>query len=398
MHTRHQLAARLRQASLSGLLFGLGLSCVAVPVSRAQAQPEPSASSSLPLLTRIEEVRRLTPDQAKLGYPVRLRAVVTYYGGKGWEFFVQDSTGGIYINDPEGDFGVRTGQEVEVEGITSPGGFAPEIVKPRVRFLGRTPMPRATRSSFEHLMSGEEDSQWVEVRGVVRAVREEGGQSLLELALSSGRLAVRIPAVDATIPRLVDATVRLRGACGGLFNQKRQLVGVQLFVPSLAHVLVDEKPASDLYAIAVRPIARILLFTPQGASSHRVRVQGVVTVQRRGRSLFVEDETDGVYVETTQSTTVQPGDRVDVVGFPVPGQYSPMLQDAVVRRIGAGPPPDLPRPRWGNCAREPLTRGWSASRHNCWTVSPGRATKSLSCRKGISSSTLSWRTPRVGGN
>jgi len=336
MQTRHCPAARLRPVSFLGLCCALGLGWFILPVSVAQTQLEPSAPSSLPLLTHIEEVRRLTPDQAKLGYPVRLRAVVTYYGGQGWEFFIQDSTGGIYIQGPEGDYQVQAGQEVEIEGITAPGDFAPVITKPRLRVLGRTPMPRAKGSSFEQLMSGKEDSQWVEVQGVVRTTHEEDGQSVLELALSSGRLTVRIPAVDATIPRLVDATVRLRGTCGGLFNQKRQLVGVQLFVPSLAFVHVEEKPASDPYAIALRPIASLLQFTPQGVSGHRVRVQGVVTLQRGGRSLFVEDETDAVYLETSETTTVQPGDRVDVVGFPLPGQYSPTLQDAVVRRIGSG--------------------------------------------------------------
>lgn len=342
MQTRHFSAVRFRPVSFLGLFCALGLGWFVLPVSVAQTQLEPSGPSSLPLLTHIEEVRRLTPDQAKLGYPIRLRAVVTYYGGPGWEFFIQDSSGGIYVDDPTAqDFGVQAGQEVEVEGFASPGSFAPQIVKPRVRVLGRAPMPRATRSSFEHLMSGKEDSQWVEVQGVVRTAHEENGQSVLELALSSGRLAVRIPLVDATIPRLVDATVRLRGACGGLFNQKRQLIGIELFVPSLAYVRVEEKPASDPYAIALRPIASLLQFTPQGVSGHRVRVQGVVTLQRGGRSLFVEDETDAVYLETSETTTVQPGDRVDVVGFPLPGQYSPTLQDALVRRIGSG---TLPTP------------------------------------------------------
>ena len=339
MCSRCRRIAKLGRASLHGLVLGLGISCLAVPIGKLQAQPQRTATSSLPLLTRIAQVRHLTPEQAKLGYPVRLRAVVTYYGGLGWEFFIQDSTGGIYIDEPEADFRVQAGQEIEVEGITAPGSFAPEIVKARVRTLERASMPKATRASFEQLMSGKEDSQWVEVQGVVRTVREQDGQSVLELALTGGRLPARLPLVDATIPRLVDATVRLRGACGGLFNQKRQLVGVQLFVPSLAYVQVEEKPPTDPFSVPILPIASLLHFAPQGISGHRVRVRGVVTVQRRGRSLFVEDETDGVYVETSQPTAVRPGDEVDVVGFPLPGQYSPTLQDAVVRRVGTRTPP-----------------------------------------------------------
>lgn len=41
------------------------------------------------------EVRRLTPEQAEKGLPVRLRGVVTFHDGALFSRFVQDDTAGI---------------------------------------------------------------------------------------------------------------------------------------------------------------------------------------------------------------------------------------------------------------------------------------------------------------
>src|SRR5688572_25795938 len=55
-----------------------------------------AAPADEPLRT-VGEVRRLSPEEAAKGRPVRVRAVVTYYHHD-WEMlFVQDPTGGIYV-------------------------------------------------------------------------------------------------------------------------------------------------------------------------------------------------------------------------------------------------------------------------------------------------------------
>src|SRR5208282_2340980 len=82
-----------------------------------------------------------------------------------------------------------------------------------------------------------------------------------------------------------------------------------------------------------------LRFTPQGASGHRVKVRGVVTLQQPGSSLFIKEENDSLQIHTLQATPVQTGDLVEVVGFPAVGDYAAILRDAVFRRVAAGPPP-----------------------------------------------------------
>jgi hypothetical protein len=65
------------------LLLGLNL--------WAQAAPQP-----LPVLTHADQVRKLTPEQAAQGYPVRIRGVITD-DVPAPDFFVQDSYAGIYV-------------------------------------------------------------------------------------------------------------------------------------------------------------------------------------------------------------------------------------------------------------------------------------------------------------
>jgi len=55
-----------------------------------------SPEKPLPLLTHNEQVRRLSPEQAAMGYPVRVRGVITM-DAPSPDFFVQDGTAGIYV-------------------------------------------------------------------------------------------------------------------------------------------------------------------------------------------------------------------------------------------------------------------------------------------------------------
>jgi hypothetical protein len=68
---------------------------VAEPVGiGAQSQLAPPAKP-LPTLTHADQIRRLTPEQASLGYPVLVRGVITMDAPVP-DFFVQDATAGIY--------------------------------------------------------------------------------------------------------------------------------------------------------------------------------------------------------------------------------------------------------------------------------------------------------------
>ena len=147
-------------------LFGRTLLCRTAYLNvEARAADPPK---NLPVLTSVEQVRQLTPEAARLDYPVKLRAVVTYYDPASGDMFVQDSTAGIYVYPAKVQTGVKPGHAVEVVGASDPGLYAPVIHDAQTEILGTGQMPIPRANSFEHLMTGQEDSQWVQLLGVVR--------------------------------------------------------------------------------------------------------------------------------------------------------------------------------------------------------------------------------------
>jgi len=294
---------------------------------------------TIPVFTQVVQIRRLTADEARLGYPVRLRGVITFdYPSEGTTFF-QDSSGGIYLNTA-GAAKLRAGDLVEVHGVTGPGEFAPEVENPQFHVVGRAPLPITHRYPLEDLLTGEQDSQWVEVKGIVRSVTVGTAPDYLILGIAAGSnkfvaLVSEFNRAETYSP-LVDAAVTIDGACGTVFNDKRQLVGIQLFVPSVDQVHIIQAAPPDPFTLPIVPASSLMQFSPEKASGHRIRVQGVVTLDRRGRFLFLQDASGGIYIVSNQSTTVQLGDRVDAVGFPTAGQYAPTLQDGQFRKIGRG--------------------------------------------------------------
>ena len=144
----------------------------------------------LPVLTEAGAIRALSAEEAGRHYPVRLRAIVTYADPAWSMLFVQDGSGGVYV-DSHQVADLRAGDLIELEGSTDAGNFAPQIVRPTIRVVGRAPLPRGKRADVERLLTGMEDSQWVETTGVVRAVsRNDDNQVLLHLAAGRSRFSV----------------------------------------------------------------------------------------------------------------------------------------------------------------------------------------------------------------
>jgi PAS domain S-box-containing protein len=297
------------------------------------------ASVTLPVLKEVGQVRELSSEKAALGYPVQLHAVVTYADLSQGDFFVQDATAGIYVDPSQLTLPLRAGQHVEIEGKTGPGDFAPQIDNPRVRILGEVPLPVPRRVSGEEFASGIQDSQFVEVEGIIMSTGKSDGRLLLHVASSAVEFPVYVLGQKPAPENLVGAAVRLRGVSSGVYNAKLQFTGAALMVPGFDNLLVERPAPADLFSVPLRPIHTVLHLSSQGAFGQRVRVQGVVNLQRLGRSIFISDGQQGVEVQTSQTTALKPGDRVDVVGFPAVGNYSPILKDAIFRKIGTGPPP-----------------------------------------------------------
>jgi signal transduction histidine kinase len=326
--TPHSVAAPFVQVLMLVAVSVLAAGLLSVGVL---AQLAPSAKP-LPTLTHADQIRRLSPEQASLGFPVLVRGVITM-DAPAPDFFVQDATAGIYV---EGSilpkYPHMLGQFVEIEGVTGPGKFAPVIRETKLRVLGKGKLPKARLFLLSELANGQQDSQWAEVRGIVRSAAVDRsswreGALAMRVATEGGEFNVRVPINhEQDFSSWVDSEVLIEGVCGSLYNANRQLTGILFYVPRLSFIKV-EAPATEV------PLSGLLRFAPAEGTRHRVRVRGIVGYQQ-GNALFLQSQGKGLRVLTQQGTPVVIGDLVDVLGFPAMGDSAPMLEDAVFHRLG----------------------------------------------------------------
>lgn len=297
----------------------------------------PAATRAWGVLTNAAQVRTLSAIEAARNFPVRLRGTIIADPQSGGQSCVlMDDTAGIYVQGPSAMLAnLQRGDLVEIEGMTDPGEFAPIVSLRSLRRRGRAEIPPPQAVTFEQLIKGELDSQWVEVSGIVRTCETliADRKYQLDVATGGGRLAVQI--IGRFNPEaLIDAEVRLPGVIFYLFNKSRQVISPLLVVPTGAAFTVEKAAPANPYATPVLNSGNLLRFAPQGTYGHRVHLRGTVIHHVPGEMLWIRDQAGGLRVQTRQTNSLTPGHRVDVLGFPSRGDYSPVLADAVFRSIG----------------------------------------------------------------
>ncbi len=320
--------------------------------------PLGAAEPELPQLTTVQQVRQLSPEEAARGYPVKLRGVITFMA-QGQSFrFLQDETGGTYFSNPyprpDEEIGLAPGTLVEVEGVTVPGRFAPYVGRgdrPAVRWkiLGQGTLPPARRVTIGELADPQFHSDYIEVSGVVRQVRNRpityAQTEVVWIKIGSNTAAFTAQFFDprgtAQLPeRLLGARVTVRGVYGSTFNEKRQLVGFRLFVDPERGLTVERPgPEQPLHDLPVTPIPALMQFRGEVRASPMARIAGTVTHVARGRGIYLEEGDHGVWAESDEDlAALRPGMKASVVGFPALGAWNPVLKDAIFRIEGEGPP------------------------------------------------------------
>jgi len=289
------------------------------------------------VLASVSQIHALSATEAARKLAVKFQAVVTYR--KNGTTFVQDRTGGIFlwVSGSESQFPFAAGDQVEVKGVTNAGDFAPIVFTGDVRRVGPGAMPEPRPASLDTLFTGSEDSNWVRAEGNVSAV-EPAEAGALQLTVVEGVHTFVVVLADPgpMAGRLLDARVRLEGVCGTSFNDRRQLVGIKLYVPYWKYVTILKPGVENTKDIPEARISSLLQYSP--GERHRVRVRGTLTLVDPDGDAFMQDSTGGLRVQATLPADVHPGDEVEAVGLPVPGAFSATLNNATLRRIGLAAP------------------------------------------------------------
>jgi diguanylate cyclase (GGDEF)-like protein len=332
--TRLQSGCKVRWSQLSALLTAFLIVGLVFPLLCAE-----KCEAQLPVITAARAAHKLTMADAAARYPVRLRAVVTYYDPSPIPghtiFFVADATGGVYVSLVSNSaVPLRAGDLVEVTGVSGPGEFAPVVDQATVVRIEPAHLPLAApRVGLTDLLTGTYDSQWVEVEGVVHAVRMTQRHLYLEMKIRDGNIeAMSLKRSDAENQQLtrslVDAIITVRGNAGTVFNAQRQMTGAHLIFPGIETVHIEEPAPGDPFASPVQGVDGLLHFSSASGLQHRVHVRGTVTLQWPGRLLCIEDHGHGLCAQIEQTSVLKRGEVVDLLGFPMIGTFTPTLVDA----------------------------------------------------------------------
>jgi signal transduction histidine kinase/ActR/RegA family two-component response regulator len=311
----------------------------------AEANPQSHPADQHHIITSVAEVHALSPEQAAGAIPVHVRATVTYINPETSTFFVQDQTGPTYVNATRmiRQVKAKAGDLVDLTGVTAPGQFAPIVSASAVEFVSSSSMPPPAPVAFEELFSGKMDSAWVQAEGILQSVDAQRPTLEDSVSVQWGNqqyfLLVHNPNARPLPPP--DSRVRVQGVCGSIFNARRQIVGIQIYVPSPEFVRLLE-PGPDPASLRPRPIDELLRFSFADSPGHRRRIRGVVTLTSPSGPSYVQDSGAGIKIVTHARIDLRPGDVVDVLGFGHSGSFSPEMQDAQISLVERGPAPSSP--------------------------------------------------------
>jgi len=292
--------------------------------------------TTLPELTTVEQVQRLSPDELKQGWPVKLRGVITSVL-QGDAAVLQDTTRGIFV-DIGKPIALQPGDYCEVEGIAISGEFSPYIHANHFNIIGEGPLPNPVFPTWDQIINGNMHCQYVEMEGVVTLI--DG--NTITLLTHDGRIRVQLDSMVAAFPpSYLNALIRLRGCLFADWDKQARRVKVGDIRLNQQWVSLVQPAPLDPFAIAAKRVGELLKFDPQAGALQRVKVSGQIIYQGN-EGCFLMDGESGLRFVYAGDPTAHVCDLVEVVGFPDLAGPSPVLREAVVRRFGLA---KVPNPR-----------------------------------------------------
>lgn len=277
---------------------------------------------------------------------MHLRGIVTFYDPSEQEFFLQDSTGSVYI-DTNLAFPVVAGSRIELWGKSAPG-YTTEVVPEKIREISRGPLPKASFVDYQAAANHENDCRFVTMEGIVRSatIQEVGSTRifLLQLETGAGTLEAAISNFTHFDPsQLLDAKVRVTGNLSGDFNALSQIVGLQLVMTDSSQLEVLRPPAVNALRMPVTPLSSFLSSDRALLGNNRVLTRGILTLYDPGEKLVIQDGESSLLVQTRQMDPIPTGQQIEVTGFPSSINGSPALQTAQAIPVG-GISPSVAQP------------------------------------------------------
>ena len=334
----------------------LGQLVVASTNELSLLEQRPGEGKLPPLLDTARQVQSLRLEDAKQGLPVRIRGVVTSVSLplQYWQS-VQDNERGIFVDTHSiTNLVPARGELWEIVGHTGAGDFAPIVIADQMKFLGPGRMPEPARPTWNELNNGTMDVQWVEFQGLVTEVQS----NRLTLLLPEGHLDVQMDEYyesdsnllqnavarihskyyESDLKPFQNAVVRIRGTLFAVWNSATREVRVGQILMRNAIISVDIPAPADPFDAPAKTPSDLFLFDAQASAFQRIKVRGQV-IHAEATRVFLMERGLGLQVLPVETVKAHAGDIVEAVGYPEISGPSPLLREAIVRKIGTA---DLP--------------------------------------------------------
>jgi hypothetical protein len=158
----------------------------------------------------------------------------------------------------------------------------------------------------------------------------------LSLGADGGTVMVILREVAGPEHFSIGSKVVVRGALSALYNNRRQALGVKIFVPSPQYIKVLKAVLANPYTTPRVPLSSIGEYDVTSDLESQVHVAGTVMAIEPGSGIYVADGETSLPVETLATCSPQPGDFIDAVGFRGFIDGRPGVVAATCRRDSAG--------------------------------------------------------------
>lgn len=298
----------------------------------------PRAVADRPPITRIQPVRWLSAEMAAKALPVRIEGQVVWINRFRNSFFLYDGTVAIFVRGPQDSTAVQSlsgGDLVRVSGVTSPGGFAPDILAKQIEVLGNQPRPKGDVLQERQRLSPSFDGGLITSRGRLISMTTQWDSKSITLVVSRNDLLLNMQmpyseSNEQKLTKIMFDFVEFTAVCGTVFNDHRQAVG-RIYYAYSADDFVPVSLNSDDGPVQTLNISE--LFQYKQFARHEVKTHGIVTCMGP-RELYLRGADASLKVAVSSLPDVEVGDEVMIQGVVWPQPVSPAFRASSVKVVG----------------------------------------------------------------
>ena len=270
-------------------------------------------------LNSLHAIHTLTNAEAGKAIPVAFQATITYYNPQDIDMFVQDGDEALYVQAARGA-NLVPGDRVLVKGHTGVY-FRPDVIEDSVTLLDHGPVLEPVEATYDRMIRAELFCRLVKVRGVIQSADLVADGHLrtinIRMLMAGGYVDAYVISDDESATRdMLDAEVEVTGVVPLNFDNKMQLTGILLEIPTLSDIRILKRGSSSPWSLPIAPMDDILAGYRLRNLTERVRVQGTITYYQPGSAVVLQSGAKSLWILTQTSRPLRIGDLADATGFP----------------------------------------------------------------------------------